>query len=80
MDSLLGGRLGFLNPALYQLAGKSGAYSETTSPFNDITSGDNWNFIAAEGYDDGSGIGSPNVTNLESALSANFLPAPPSQS
>jgi kumamolisin len=69
MDSIIGGRLGFLNPAMYHLASQGNAYGQGDSPFNDITTGDNWYYDAAKGYDDGSGIGSLNVANLEAAIS-----------
>lgn len=70
MDSIGGGRLGFLNPALYQLAEQSNAYGQSNSPFNDITAGDNWYYDATTGYDQATGIGSLNVTNLETGLAA----------
>lgn len=68
MDSSLGTRLGLLNPMLYQLAQSSNAYGSSTSPFHDITAGDNWYYNGVAGYDDGSGIGSLNVANLDSAI------------
>ncbi len=70
MDSIVKGRLGFLNPALYQLASQSNAYGKAESPFNDVTSGDNWYFAATTGYDDATGIGSLNVTTLEGDLAS----------
>jgi kumamolisin len=73
LDSIVGGRLGFLSPALYQLAQRSNAYGKSTSPFNDITGGDNWYYDATTGYDQATGIGSLNVANLEAGLVA--LPA-----
>lgn len=68
MDSYLGTRLGFLNPMLYQLAASPNAYGTSSSPFHDITAGDNWYYSGVKGYDDGSGIGSVNVANLASAI------------
>lgn len=68
MDSYLGTKLGFLNPMLYQLAASPNAYGTSTSPFHDITAGDNWYYHGVKGYDDGSGIGSLNVTNLANAI------------
>ena len=53
--------IGLMNPALYQLQG--------TSAFNDITSGNNGAYNAGPGYDLCTGLGSPNVSNLVSALS-----------
>ena len=54
------GPIGLLNPHLYPLAG--------TSVFNDVTSGSNGAYSAAPGYDFCSGLGTPNVANLISAL------------
>ena len=56
--------LGFLNPLLYQLAGKG---------FHDITEGSNGNgqcpgFKAAQGWDPTSGWGSPNFGILKSLV------------
>lgn len=39
--------------------------------FNDITAGDNWFYNGIPGYDNGSGIGTLNATNL--ALTYVFL-------
>jgi kumamolisin len=52
--------IGLLNPAAYPLMG--------SSAFNDITSGSNGAYAAGPGYDLCSGLGSPNVANLISAL------------
>ncbi len=70
MDSSLGTRLGFLNPMLYKLATGSNAYGSSTSPFHDITAGDNWYYNGVPGYDNGSGIGSLNVANLANDIAA----------
>jgi uncharacterized repeat protein (TIGR01451 family) len=62
--------VGFINPAIYALA-KTPAYA---SCFHDVTSGNNtWsqsptNFYAVSGFDLGTGLGSPNGTNLINAL------------
>ncbi|MGA2871213.1 MAG: choice-of-anchor tandem repeat GloVer-containing protein, partial [Verrucomicrobiota bacterium] len=62
--------VGFLNPAIYAI-GQSPAY---TSAFHDITTGNNTNstsvneFFAVPGYDLCTGWGTPNGTNLISAL------------
>lgn len=58
------GRLGFLNPALYQMA---------ATGFNDVTSGSNDLFgqgaySAAIGYDMASGLGSPNPSTFMAGL------------
>jgi subtilase family serine protease len=58
------GRLGFLNPTLYQMA---------TTGFIDVTSGNNdlygaGGYSAGPGYDMASGLGSPNPTTFMSEL------------
>lgn len=55
------GPIGLLNPHLYPLGG--------TSVFNDVTSGSNGAYSAGPGYDLCTGLGSPNVARLISALS-----------
>jgi len=55
------GPVGLLNPHLYPLAG--------TSAFHDITSGTNGAYNAGPGYDLCTGLGSPDVANLLTALS-----------
>ncbi|HEX4420715.1 MAG TPA: S53 family peptidase [Kofleriaceae bacterium] len=60
-----GGRVGFLNPALYR-------YKETlhgaASPLVDISAGDNWFYAGVNGYDAGAGLGVLNVANLAAAI------------
>ena len=52
--------LPFLNPLLYPLIG--------TSAFRDITSGSNGAFHCGPGYDQVTGIGSPNIKALIAKL------------
>ena len=52
--------LGFLNPSLYKLSG--------TPAFRDITSGNNGAFHCGPGYDQVTGLGSPNVAELVARL------------
>lgn len=52
--------LGFLNPSLYRLIG--------TPAFQDITSGSNGAFHCGPGYDQVTGLGSPNVRELIARL------------
>jgi len=65
------GPLGYINPAIYMLAG---------SGFHDITVGNNKllgtfpGFSAATGWDDASGWGTPNVTNLVPDLVKTVFP------
>jgi hypothetical protein len=61
------GSIGLLGPVVYPLHG--------TSAFNDITSGNNGAYSAGSGYDLCTGLGSPNITNLASALGT--VPAAP---
>ena len=55
------GPAGLLGPQLYPLIG--------TANFQDITSGSNGLFSATAGYDECTGIGTPNVANLINTLS-----------
>lgn len=82
--------LGNVNPMLYALA----ANSSSSNAFNDITSGNNQvpctagstncptggtiGFSAGTGYDQVTGLGSLNVSNLISAWTAAIATAPPS--
>jgi kumamolisin len=61
-----GGRVGFLNPTIYRLMQFKGWGKD--KPFNDITAGDNWFYHGVPGYDQASGIGTPNVANLAEAI------------
>lgn len=53
-------RIGFLPPLIYNYLG--------TSKFRDITSGNNIGYSATIGYDKVTGIGTPNINNLISAM------------
>jgi len=68
MDQYNGGRVGFLNPTIYGMLQNGGQPYGANMPFNDIASGDNWGYNAVAGYDDATGIGTPNVANLAQAL------------
>jgi len=57
---------GFLNPALYALAGTHQAYP----PFHDITDGTNLAYPATPGYDLATGLGTPDAWNLARDLAA----------
>ncbi|WAH36230.1 S53 family peptidase [Alicyclobacillus dauci] len=67
INQSVGQSVGFLNPQLYALE-KGGHPYGTNAPFNDITAGDNWYYNATSGYDNATGIGTPNVANLAAAL------------
>lgn len=64
--------IGFLNPALYAIASSA----DYTNCFRDVTTGNNeWSaspnlFVATNGYDLCTGLGTPNGTNLINALTA----------
>ncbi len=63
--------LGFINPSIYSI-GTGSAYS---ADFHDIVSGTSGSYSAIPGYDLVTGWGSPNGTNLVSALAT--IPTPP---
>ena len=64
-----GGRLGFLDPALYSLAADhDGDFHDITVGNNDITGTNGGKYPATPGYDMASGLGTPNATQLESDL------------
>ena len=64
MNQALGHRVGFLNVALYNLVRSDAAYGGTAAPLRDIVNGDNWFYLGAPGYDQGTGLGVPDVANL----------------
>lgn len=65
-----GHRVGFWNPQVYFLQDIFGYGS--WSPFNDIRAGDNWFYRGVPGYDQGAGIGTLNVRNLDLFLRSGF--------
>jgi len=70
IDNALGHNIGFLNPTLYKLgAGRS-------SPYHDITSGNNLHYPATPGWDYATGWGSMDGNAMISALEAQPAPAP----
>ncbi|SDW47440.1 Pro-kumamolisin, activation domain [Alicyclobacillus hesperidum] len=67
VDQFTGSRVGFMNPMLYDLQRTVG-YGPN-KPFNDLKDGStNWYYQAVPGYDPATGIGTPNVANLATAL------------
>jgi subtilase family serine protease len=67
-DQINGGRLGFINPALYAMASNPSTYA---ADFFDVTTGDNGAFApdvpgypATTGWDPVTGLGTPNAANL----------------
>jgi subtilase family serine protease len=75
-----GSPLGFASPALYRAAGTNyaGDFNDVTSGTNDFTGTNNGTYTARAGYDEASGLGSPNASALASDLCADALrfPAP----
>ncbi|RAP57737.1 hypothetical protein BTJ49_07535 [Oleiagrimonas sp. MCCC 1A03011] len=62
-----GGRIGLLAPQLYQMLRRYGYGPD--SPFHDITDGDNWYWEGVPGYDQATGVGTPDVARLAVLLS-----------
>jgi kumamolisin len=67
-DQGLGYRVGLLNNDLYQLVRFGVAYGGRKAPLRDITAGDNWFYTGERGYDQATGVGVPDVSNLFRAL------------
>jgi kumamolisin len=67
-NQAVGRRVGLLNFALYDLARFGDAYRGPEAPLRDISSGDNWHYYAHGGYDQATGLGVPDVSNLLKAL------------
>lgn len=65
-------KLGFLNPALYEIgqAGASGATFGGAAPFHDVTAGGNLYYQATPGWDYATGWGSPDAAAIVAALLA----------
>lgn len=65
-DQMAGRDLGYINPALYQIAANSTLYA---NDFYDVTTGNNQTssipgYSASQGWDAVTGLGTPNVANL----------------
>jgi subtilase family serine protease len=73
VEQSFGKRLGFLNPDLYSLGQHTSSFS--TSPFHDVTQGDNLYYPATAGWDFATGWGSMNgaafLADLKTLLSSN---------
>jgi subtilase family serine protease len=61
LGEVAGGRLGLVNPAMYRLHDHHG---HSPAAIVDITSGDNWFYTGAPGYEPGAGLGVLDVANL----------------
>jgi kumamolisin len=57
-----------LNFALSDLVLSGEAYGGRHPPLRDITTGDNWFYKGAPGYDQATGVGVPDAANLFRAL------------
>jgi len=62
------GRIGLINPTLYNLVRAGQAYGGASAPLRDIVAGDNWHYKGREGYDQATGVGVPDFANLLQAL------------
>ena len=69
-NQIIGKNLGLINPFLYSLLTTG---PSSTAPFHDITVGNNGDFFARRGWDNCTGLGTPNVANL--IFSLGRLPA-----
>lgn len=65
-------RAGFMDPLLYNLANSTQQYP----PFHDITSGNNLYYPATAGYDEASGLGTPDIYNIARDLAGSTTPPP----
>lgn len=65
-------RMGFASPLLYGLANSQQQYA----PFHDVTSGNNLYYPATAGYDEASGLGSPDVYNIARDIAGGSVPTP----
>jgi kumamolisin len=65
-----GHRVGFWNPRIYLLQKIFGG--SHSPPFNSVTAGDNWFYRGMFGYEQGAGIGTLNVANLDAFLKHGF--------
>jgi subtilase family serine protease len=65
-------RVGFFDPQLYQLASTQQQYA----PFHDITTGNNLYYPATAGYDEASGLGTPDIYNIARDLAGGSTPPP----
>jgi hypothetical protein len=70
--------VGFAGPALYRAAGSSyaGNFNDVRAGNNDFTGTHGGSFGAHAGYDEASGLGSPNAAPLAGALCADTLSLP----
>lgn len=65
-------RAGFVSPQLYSLASSQQQYP----PFHDVTQGTNLYYPATTGYDEASGIGTPDIYNIARDLANGNIPVP----
>jgi hypothetical protein len=73
--SCAGGQIGMALPALYRAGGADyvGAFNDVRNGNNDFTGTNNGQFAAGPGYDEASGLGSPNGSVLVGELCASAL-------
>ncbi|HCI81476.1 MAG TPA: hypothetical protein DHW02_17510, partial [Ktedonobacter sp.] len=64
--------VGFISPQLYGLANSTQQYA----PFHDVTTGTNLYYPATAGYDEASGIGTPDIYNIARDIAGGNVPTP----
>jgi subtilase family serine protease len=64
LEQNAGGRIGFLNPFLYKLAAKTGAYDGPAPSLNYVTAGDNDFWASRKGYTVATGLGTIEIKHL----------------
>ncbi len=62
-------RIGLFNPAMYLISELPGARAGRHAAFNDVKTGNNWYWYGRPGYDQGSGLGTPDWANFFDYLS-----------
>jgi hypothetical protein len=67
IDSVAGHSLGFINPELYSILNNPTEYAKA---FHDVTVGDNDPNLATTGWDQLTGMGTPDIANLASLLTS----------
>ncbi|UTH72585.1 protease pro-enzyme activation domain-containing protein [Chromobacterium sp. IIBBL 290-4] len=76
LNQSLGSRIGLLNLSLYSLLATGHAYhgfGHHGAPFREVSAGGNWGYNAHRGYNQATGIGVPNVANLDAVLKRYFF-------
>jgi len=75
-DESCGTDVGFLNPRLYKLGDASGDFHDVTSGTNDATGAQAGDYSATAGYDNASGLGSPDAAKLLATVCPGTVDSP----